>query len=166
MPMALGTSSSARIPRTSRASSIAGVVFAALALPSLLWAAPPASTPPARPAPRTMQASAIRQVNAIKSVKAAKSKTQSKIDSRLYLAMLHKRGDARLSVLTTFRFVKTEADGRVPVDIILASPAGVKQAVTKVQALGGVVRAASVAYRRVTARVHLDDLEALAALPD
>ena len=146
--------------RGSVASRTAAILVAALTFFSAgLWAAPPRADSP------RVKASAVHQMDALRTIKTSKSAVQNKIDSRLFLALLHQRNDARLAPLTDFRFVKPEADGRVPVDIILSGPAGVKTAVNQVTSLGGVVKAMSYAYRRVSARVHIGDLETLAAIP-
>lgn len=123
-------------------------------LSSALWAEEP-----------RIAASALRQIQTLKSVKGALSKTQSKIDSRLYLGLLNQRRDARLRPLTDFRFVKPDADGRVAVEILLSDVAGMKTVLQLVESAGGEVKAASAAYRVVSARVRLADLEALAAIP-
>jgi hypothetical protein len=115
----------------------------------------------AAPTPST---SAIHQMDAIRSIKINKSAVQNKIDSRLYLGLLHSRGDARLAPLTDFRFVRPEGDGLVPVDVILANRAGVKAAMSLITSLGGTVQGHSYAFRRLSARVHLADLDALSAL--
>jgi uncharacterized repeat protein (TIGR01451 family) len=133
----------------------AAVFLVALCLSSTAWAEEP-----------RIAASAVRQIQALTSVKMTKSKDQNKIDSRLYLGLLHQRKDPRLSSLTDFRFVKPEADGKLPVDIILSDVAGIKPVLQLLESNGGVVRGVSVAYRQINARVRLTDLEALAAIPE
>jgi uncharacterized repeat protein (TIGR01451 family) len=146
--------------RGSVASRTAAILVAALTFFSAgLWAAPSGAAQP------RIAASAVHQMDVLRSIKTSKSAVQNKIDSRLFLGLLHQRNDARLAPLTNFRFVKPEADGRIPVDIVLASRAGVKPVVNQVAALGGVVKGMSYAYRRVSARVHIGDLETLAAIP-
>jgi uncharacterized repeat protein (TIGR01451 family)/fimbrial isopeptide formation D2 family protein len=132
----------------------AAFLVAALTLSAGLWAAPP-----------QISVQAAQQMQTLRSIKATKSPAQNKIDSRLFLGLLHQRNDARLAALTDFRFVKPEADGRVPVDIV-ANPNGVKAIVNTVTSLGGEVKAMSYTFRRVSARVHLADLETLAALSE
>ncbi len=149
-------------PRGSLASRIGALLVLGLTFGSAVLMAAP--QPPQRTAPPKLQPSALRQMQTLKSIKMAKSGTQAKIDSRLYLGMLRARLDPRLAPLTSFRFVKPEADGRVPVDIALASPNGVKAVANKVVALGGTVKAMSYRYRRVSARVHLTDLDTLATV--
>jgi uncharacterized repeat protein (TIGR01451 family) len=150
-----GTSGRSGGMRGSVATRVVAILVAALTFSSAgLWAAPP-----------KIAASAVHQMDVLRSIKTSKSAVQNKIDSRLFLGLLHQRNDARLAPLTDFRFVKPEADGRVPVDIVLASRAGVKPVVNQLTALGGVVRAMSYAYLRISARVHLGDLETLAAIP-
>jgi len=118
-----------------------------------------------QPQPK-IAASATRQMQALKSVKKSRTPVQNKIDSRLYLGVLHQRNDAQLAPLKDFRFVRPDADGRVPVEIVVVDAAGVKPVVGKVASLGGVIKAQSYAYRQVSARVHLADLETLAAMPE
>jgi uncharacterized repeat protein (TIGR01451 family) len=128
----------------------------ALAFAAGSWAANPVRVAP----------SAALQMQALKSIKISKTAMQNKIDSRLYLGLLKQRGDARLAPLTDFRFVKPEADGKVPVDIVLASSASVKPVLNKLESLGAVVKAKSALFRQVYARVRLDDLEPLAGMAD
>lgn len=133
----------------------AAVFLIALCLSSTTWAEEP-----------RIAASAVRQIQALTSVKMTKSKDQNKIDSRLYLGLLNQRKDPRLSSLTDFRFVKPEADGRLQVDIILSDAAGIKPVLQLLESTGGVVRHVSAAYRQISARLQLKDLEALAAIPE
>jgi uncharacterized repeat protein (TIGR01451 family) len=114
----------------------------------------------------TLQPSAAAQMQTLISIKTTKTSLQNKIDSRLYLGLLHRRKDPRLANLTSFRFVVPEADGRLPVDIILSSASGIKPVLNALESMNDVVRAKSYAYRRVTARVKPDDLEALAAIAE
>jgi uncharacterized repeat protein (TIGR01451 family) len=123
-------------------------------LASALWADEP-----------RIAASALRQMQALSGIKATTSKAQKKIDSRLYLGLLNQRRDARLSPLTDFRFVKPEADGKVAVEILLSDVGGMKAVLQLVESAGGEVKSASAAHRVVNARVRLQDLEALAAIP-
>jgi uncharacterized repeat protein (TIGR01451 family) len=96
-------------------------------------------------APPSLTASAARQMEAIVGIKASKSAVQGKIDSRLFLGLLHRRGDPRLAPLTDFRFVAPEADGRVPIDVV-TMPGGVKAVVEKLASLGAEVAAMSHSY--------------------
>lgn len=109
--------------------------------------------------------SALRQMQALSSIKMSRGKDQGKIDSRLYLGLLHQRRDSRLAPLTDFRFVKPGVDGRIQVDIVLSDVAGIKPVLQKLESTGGVVRGVSAAHRRISARVRLIDLEGLAAIP-
>lgn len=133
----------------------AAVFLAALALSSTLRAEEPKLAP-----------SAMRQMQALTSLKMSRNKDQGKIDSRLYLGLLHQRRDPRLGPLTDFRFVKPEVDGRLQVDIVLSDVAGIKPVLNLLESSGGVVRSVSAAYRRISARVRLIDLEPLAAIPE
>jgi uncharacterized repeat protein (TIGR01451 family) len=108
--------------------------------------------------------SAILQMRTLESVKMSKTQVQNKIDSRLYLGLLKLRNDSRLAALTSFRFVKPELDGRVPVDIILANKGAMKSVLLAIEASGGVVRGKSALFQRISARVKLQDLETLAAI--
>lgn len=105
-------------------------------------------------------------MQALQDIKAFKSATQHKIDSRLYLSLLNDRRDPRLASLKHFRFVQPESDHRFPVDILLQGVGGVKPVLKRLKSLGAVVRARSYAYLRISARVRLEDLEALAAMPE
>jgi len=115
-------------------------------------------------APPKLTASAAHQMDVLRSIKTSKNAMQNKIDSRLYLGLLHLRNDARLAPLTDFRFVRPETDGRVPVDIVVTSANGVKPVVDKLDSLGAVLKSQSATYRNVRARVRLEDLETLAAM--
>ena len=94
--------------------ALVSAVFAALTLTGDASAATPEGVPAA--APPQIAPSAAIQMQALKSVKTAATPLQRKIDSRLYLGLLHRRSDVRLASLTDFRFVKPESDGRVAVD--------------------------------------------------
>ena len=111
-------------------------------------------------------ASAMVQIEALQSIKRSTTGIQQKIDSRLYLGLLHQRGDARLSPLKDFRFVRPESDNRIPVDLQLHDAGGVKPVLNELKALGGVMLARSYSYLRIRARVRLEDLETLAAMPE
>ncbi len=139
-------------------------LWLALALVALVGGAESRAAGASGP-PRIAESAAL-QVRALQAIKTAKTPTQSKIDSRLFLGALHLQKDRRLASLTDFRFVKAEADGRVPVDIMVTEAAGLSAVLAKVESLGGTVRASSAAYRRVSARVSLERLEDLAALPE
>jgi fimbrial isopeptide formation D2 family protein len=132
----------------------------------LLAAMTLSSTLFAQGGPPKLQASAAIQMQALRGIKTSRTTMQNKIDSRLFLGLLHQRNDARLAPLTDFRFMKPETDGRVPVDVIVTSSGGVKTVVNKLESLGGVVKAKSFRYQRISARMRLQDLETLAALPD
>jgi subtilisin-like proprotein convertase family protein len=79
--------------------------------------------------------------------------------------MLKERNDARLNALTDFRFVRAEADGRVAVDIALTDASGIKPVMNRIESLGGELKDRSERYLTIRARVRLQDLEALAAIP-
>jgi uncharacterized repeat protein (TIGR01451 family) len=113
-----------------------------------------------------ISAAAASQMQALRGIKTTRSTVQNKIDSRLFLGLLHLRNDARLAPLTDFRFVKPQADGRVPVDILVTSSGGVKTVLNKLESLGAVIKNKSFAYHRITARMRLEDLETLAAMPE
>ncbi len=109
-------------------------------------------------------ASGARQIEALVAIKDSKTPLQQKIDSRLFLGLLHQRGDARLAPLTQYRFVEAEADGRIAVDIPLASADDREAIVAAIEARGGVILSAPPAYPTVRARLRFEDLEPLAAL--
>jgi fimbrial isopeptide formation D2 family protein len=127
---------------------------AALALSAGLWAAPP-----------QISVQAVQQMQALRSVKTTKSPMQNKIDSRLFLGLLHQRNDARLAPLTSFRFVQPGADGKVPVDVVATTSGGVKAIASKLESLGADIKSMSYHFHRVSARMRLADLETLAAMP-
>lgn len=137
-----------------------------VACATLLISASMGAAPRAQAAPPTIAPGAAVQLQAIDNIKTAKTATQRKIDSRLFLGILHERNDARLASLTSFRFIKPESDGRVPVDIAVASVDAVKPVVERLSQLGAPVRSASFAYRTVFARVKLADMEQLAAMTE
>jgi subtilisin-like proprotein convertase family protein len=103
-------------------------------------------------------------MRALNAIKTSKTPTQNKIDSRLYLGLLHRRADPRLSLLTDFRYITAATDGQVAVDIAVISLAGIKPVIAEVAALGGSVRVSSSKFRTVAARVPIDSLETLAAV--
>jgi uncharacterized repeat protein (TIGR01451 family) len=120
----------------------------------------------AKPRPVQIAPSAARQIQVLKAIKSAKGPQQNKMDSRLYLALLSHRKDPQTALLPDFRFIKPEADGRVPVDVILVDRIGMKPVLQKLETLDEVVRGKSATYRRVSARVRLENLEELAAMPE
>lgn len=107
---------------------------------------------------------AAAQIQVLENIKHSKTAMQRKIDSRLYLGLLHSRADARLSSLHDYRFVKPGDDGRVPVDIVIVDATALKPVMNKLEQIGANVIAKSRRFQRIYARVHLDDLEPLAAL--
>ncbi len=119
----------------------------------------------AQPQQPKLAASAVQQMSTLRSIKTSKSAVQKKIDSRLFLGLLHQNRDTRLASLTDFRFVKPEADGRVPVDIVVTSAGGIKPVVNELGSLGDVVKSISYHYQIVSARMHLENLQTLAAMP-
>jgi hypothetical protein len=127
---------------------------------AVLFAAetPPGSAP-------LITASGAQQIQALVTVKQSKTPVQNKIDSRLFLGMLHERRDARLALLTSYNFLTADADGRVLVHLALAEPAVRDDVLSGVAALGGVVVRSRPGQRMVAARVRLRDLETIAALP-
>ena len=109
---------------------------------------------------------ALRQMQVLKALKASKSPVQNKVDSRLYLGIENLRNPQLRGELPDFRFVKNESDGRVAVDVILVNGAGIKPVTVKIESQGDIVRAKSRAFRTISARVRLENLEALAAMPE
>lgn len=109
-----------------------------------------------------ISATAAAQIRALNTIKISQTAAQRKIDSRLLLAALHQRNDSRLALLTDFRFIKPDVDGRVRVDIALADARAMKDVLNAIESLGGETIANSRAYRMITADVRLDNLESLA----
>ncbi|HBL29221.1 MAG TPA: neuroendocrine convertase 1, partial [Acidobacteria bacterium] len=116
--------------------------------------------------PPKLKASGALQIDAIRGIKTSRTAIQNKIDSRLFLGILKLRNDARLAPLTDFRFVRPEADGRVPVDIVVTKASGIKPVANRLGELGAELKAQSYGYRRISARMRLEDMEALAAMPE
>ena len=116
--------------------------------------------------PPKLTASGALQIDALRGIKTSRSALQNKIDSRLFLGILKLRNDARLAPLTDFRFVRPEADGRVPVDIVVTKASGIKPVANRLGELGAELKAQSYGYRRISARMRLEDMEALAAMPE
>ncbi|MGQ0621999.1 MAG: S8 family serine peptidase [Panacagrimonas sp.] len=115
----------------------------------------------------TIQPSAAVQIGVLQQIKGSKSKTQSKIDSRLYMGLLGLRGDARTARLPDFRFVRNEADGRVMVDLVVGTASGVPAVLARLDSLKAVVvtpKKVAHSSRTIRARVRLQDLEALATM--
>lgn len=120
---------------------------------------------PAHAGQPRLAASAAMQINALESIKDAKTPVQRKIDSRLFLGMLHARGDSRLSTLTDFRFVTADrTDHRVAVDIVLTTTDERRFIINTLKGMGGIVLSAVPTVPRIYARVHLDTLERIASL--
>jgi hypothetical protein len=135
-----------------------------LALTALLTSAAVSSAGTGGSGPH-ITASAAAQMQALASIDDAKTALQRKIDSRLYLGLLHRQHDARLAPLTSYRFVAADADGRVGVEIPIASADAIGPVSSAIQARGGVVQSAHPTYLQIRARVHFEDLEAIAATP-
>lgn len=123
------------------------------------------SAHPATVATPRLAASALRQIDALASIHQGKTAVQRKLDARLYLGLLHQRGDERLEPLTAFRFVRPDSEGRVTVEIALADAGGIKDVLDALSRHGAPVASVSAAHRVITARLRFDDLEPLAALP-
>jgi hypothetical protein len=136
---------------------LATAVLAAFTLTAGSLAAAPAAAP-------KISASASRQIQVLEGIKQAKSGAQSKIQSRLFMAVLKHRQDARLTALPTFRFVQPETDGRILIDIDTRGREDVKPVINRVQALGGEALSFQLRYRAVRARLPIDQVEALAAM--
>jgi len=136
-----------------------------LAVATLLWATASARGDGGSSVGPHLTASAAAQMSALQSINDSRSALQRKIDSRLFQGPLHKRNDARLAPLTSYRFVKPDADGRVAVDVGISDAEAIGAVSAAIQARGGAVRNAHPTYLLVRARVHLEDLEAIAAVP-
>ncbi len=142
-----------------RLGALGSTIAALLAATAAFAADPPSGSAP------LITASGARQVEALVSVKQSTTAIQKKIDSRLYLGMLHERQDARLAPLTSYHFLTADADGRVLVSLALSDPAARARVVASVAALGGVVVHSAAGQSLVLARVRLRDLETIAAVP-
>lgn len=112
-------------------------------------------------------ASTPQQANAPQPVKIPRTGTERKIDSRLYLALLHHRNDPRVASLAEFRFLKPSAeDGRIAVDVLLSPDADIHAVLGALRSRGAVLKAQSDTFRTINTRIHLEDLEPLAAMPE
>ncbi len=118
----------------------------------------------AQAAPPALQASAVTQINTLRQIHASRTAVQQKIGSRIYLGLLNKRHDSRLTALPDFRFVQPDADGLIAVDISLHNAANVKSAVDQLEHLGATIQSTSYRYRTIRARARLEDLEGIAGL--
>jgi hypothetical protein len=104
-----------------------------------------------------------RQIQDMLDEKASRTPAQQKIDSQLIYALRQRRGETR-GVPAQPVDVGADAKGRVVVDVI-ASPVS-SRVLSKIKKLGGEVVSASEQYHTVRARLPLEKLERLAALPE
>lgn len=114
-----------------------------------------------------MQPSGAAQIAMLQSIKASKTAVQKKIDSRLFMGLMKQKGDARMAALPDFRFVKPEADGRVPVDIVISRDTDVLAVWQKLTDIGAEIatdKGVVFSSQTVRARVGMNDVEALAAM--
>ncbi len=138
-------------------------------LPSKSLAAKARSAPAGVAAPAQIQPSAAAQIAMLQQIKASKTKAQAKIDSRLFMAMMKQKGDARMAALPDFRFVKPEADGRVAVEIAVTKATGARAVLQKLRSIDAVIvtpKRVIFDWHTVRARVRMTDLELLAAMPE
>ena len=154
------------LPRSSSTSILTRAAVFALAASFAGSALLAATRAKAAGPPPMLSAAAAAQMDVLGGIKTSRTEVQNKIDSRLFLGMLKLRNDARLAPLTDFRFVRPEADGRVPVEIAVTTAAGVKAVTNRLDGLGAVVLGSGYSPPRVRARVGLGDLEAVAAIPE
>ena len=124
----------------------------------LVGSAGPASAETAHIAP-----SAMRQIETLKGIQASRPGTDRKIASRLYNAILHRRGDPRLAALPDLRFAQPNADSRFLVDVRTTSGEVHKSVVGEIEAIGGETTASSPRFQQIRARVPADALTRLAA---
>ena len=124
-----------------------------------------ASAFPTSVAPPRLAASARAQIDVLTAIRESRTPVQRKIDTTLYLALLHHRADPRLAPLTDFRFAGADGDGRLDVELGLSGAAGVHSVVEWLRARGAPLASVSAAHRSITARVRFDNLEPLAELP-
>ena len=116
-------------------------------------------------APKVTPAGA-RQMTAIKALSLSRNASDAKLDSRLYWAVLSAQRDVRMAQFPDLRIMRAEADGRVPVDVIVNTAASVKPTRTLIDSLGGVVKDSHLGFRRISARLPIGQLQALAASAD
>ena len=105
-------------------------------------------------APKVTPAGA-QQMTALKGISLSRNATDAKMDSRLYWAVLSAQRDARMAQFPDLRIMRAEADGRVPVDVIVNTAAGIKPTRTLIDSLGGVVKDSHLGFRRISARMAI-----------
>ncbi len=139
---------------------IAGLLFAAILA---LVAVQPSAAQPRGPSPRIGD-QVRQQIASLRAEKAARSPAQRKISSRLLYASKMRRGRAIAPGIPLLRSgVEGEADGKTLVDIRAdVSPA----LLDRIRALGGVVASHFAEFRAIRARLSLEELEALAGMPE
>ncbi|HEV7667643.1 MAG TPA: IPTL-CTERM sorting domain-containing protein [Thermoanaerobaculia bacterium] len=122
--------------------------------------------PAAGQGPRRIQPSAAAQISVIQQLKTSRTPAQGKIDSRLFLGILHLGNDARLAPLTEFRFLRPDPDGKIAVDVRAKTAEGIKPILARIVRLGGEVKMHSRVYRSVRARLPMNQVDSLASLAE
>ena len=106
---------------------------------------------------------ALEQSEAVLEEKAGRTPTQRKISSQLLYAVKMHMGELKNGDRMRYPSVKVDADGTTIVDI----KAQVTEAVlAQIGALGGKVISSFPQYKAIRARIPLDQIEALAEIPE
>ena len=141
------------------AGSAAGPLPAAAVLPAAVSSSGTALSP-----------SAQAQIARLQQIKATRTAAERKLDSQLLLAELAARGDARVAGLDRFHFLTAEADGRWPVDVLVADGGDARRVLELLRGASATVQTPKREIYRsglVRARLaSLDVLSELAASPD
>ena len=107
---------------------------------------------------------AINQMNALRQEKASRTPAQRKIDSALLYALKRKRHDPLLNQVPELSStVEIAADGTTLVDI---KATVTDELLNQIEGLGGTVINSFPQYNAIRASISLDQIEALAALPE
>ena len=111
-----------------------------------------------------LPAVAVRQIEALMAEKASRTPAQRKISSHLLHEARVRRGETVADGISTRRAnVRVGSDGLVEVDIRTAISPAVQQQIAE---LGGTIVSDMPSHQGIRARVPIDSLEAIAALPD
>lgn len=130
-------------------------------LPASFGAAATGVTSAASPLGGAAQA----QIDRLQQIKAGRSAIERKIDSQLFMAALAARGDARVAGLGRFHFLPAEADGRWPVDVVVADGGNPRRVLEQLQAAAAeVITPKREIYRSGLVRARLGTLDTLAEL--
>jgi subtilisin-like proprotein convertase family protein len=111
-----------------------------------------------------LQASAREQIRVLRQEKRDRTPAQRKIQSKLLFSLYKSRKDTRLAALPSLRTKAPSKDGRMLVDVDLASSADFKTVLSALERAGGEITTASARYKTIRARLPLDKVEGVAAL--